>query len=107
MIGAGSALHCADHLELGARCVVADRVTVVDSTHVRTPLAVNLLHHVDAKPTTIGEGVWLGASTVVAAGVTIGAGAFIGGGSVVTRDVPAWHLAAGNPARVLRELDRA
>lgn len=57
-----------------------------------------------AKPITIGENVWIGASVIVCAGVTIGDHSVIGAGSVVTRDIPACVLAAGNPCRVIREL---
>ena len=56
------------------------------------------------RPVTIGRGVWLGARVIVLKGVNIGEGAVIGAGSVVTRDVPAWSVAGGNPARVIRTL---
>ena len=56
-------------------------------------------------PIHIGKGCWLGAGVVVVPGVTIGDWSIIGAGSVVTRDIPANVLAAGNPCRVLRELD--
>lgn len=56
------------------------------------------------KPVTIGDGVWLGGGVIVCPGVSVGDEAVIGAGSVVTRDVPARVLAAGNPCRVLREL---
>lgn len=55
-------------------------------------------------PVRIGRGAWLGQNVVVMPGVTIGAGAVIGANSVVTRDVPARCVAAGSPARVIREL---
>lgn len=54
-------------------------------------------------PIIIGDGAWLGVGVVVTSGVTIGAGAAIGAGSIVTRDVPPNTIAAGNPARVVRE----
>jgi maltose O-acetyltransferase len=41
---------------------------------------------------------------IILKGVTIGEGAIVGAGSVVTKDVPAWSVAAGNPARVIRKL---
>jgi len=57
-----------------------------------------------AKPITIGSNCWLASNVVVIGGVTIGEGCVIGAGSVVTRDIPANSLAAGNPCRVIREI---
>ncbi|WP_433357555.1 acyltransferase [Micromonospora saelicesensis] len=51
---------------------------------------------------TIGDDVWVGTRAVILHGVTIGRGAVIGAGAVVTRPVPAYAVAAGNPARVIR-----
>ncbi|MFI0512141.1 acyltransferase [Streptomyces sp. WSLK1-5] len=51
----------------------------------------------------VGDDVWIGSHVVVVDGVTIGDHCVIGAGAVVTRDVPAWSVAAGNPARVLRD----
>ncbi len=55
--------------------------------------------------TVIGKGAFIGSDTILRAPVTIGAGASTGAGSVVTRDVPAGVIVAGNPARVVRRLD--
>ncbi len=52
---------------------------------------------------TIGDDVWIGSHVVVLDGVTIGSHAVVGAGSVVTRDVPAWSVVVGNPARVVRD----
>lgn len=57
-----------------------------------------------AKPITIGSDVWVGGSAIICPGVTIGDRSVIGAGSVVTRDIPSDVIAAGNPARVIREL---
>ena len=58
-----------------------------------------------AKPITIGEDVWIGGSVVICPGVTIGARTVIGAGSIVTKDIPADVFAAGNPCRVIREIE--
>jgi galactoside O-acetyltransferase len=55
-------------------------------------------------PVRIEDRAWLGFNVSVLPGVTIGEGAIIGACSLVTKSVPAWTIAAGNPARVLREL---
>ena len=55
-----------------------------------------------AKPVVIGRGVFVGARAIILKGVTIGDRAIIGAGAVVARDVPANHVAVGNPCRVLK-----
>lgn len=57
------------------------------------------------KPIIIRRGAWIGANAVVLAGVEVGEHAIVGAGSVVTKDVPAYAVAVGNPARVIRMLD--
>jgi acetyltransferase-like isoleucine patch superfamily enzyme len=52
---------------------------------------------------TIEDDVWLGSSSVVVDGVRIGRGSVIGAGSVVTKDIPPFSIAVGNPARVIRK----
>lgn len=59
------------------------------------------------KPIVIDDCVWLGANVTVCPGVTIGEGAVIGAGSVVTRDIPPYVIAVGNPCRALREITEA
>lgn len=58
------------------------------------------------KPVTIGDRTWLGANVTVLPGVTIGEGAVIGAGSVVTKDIPPYTVAVGNPCRPVREIPR-
>ncbi|MDD6881270.1 MAG: sugar O-acetyltransferase [Firmicutes bacterium] len=57
-----------------------------------------------AKPVTIGSDVWIGGNVVINPGVTIGSDVVIGSGSVVTKDIPAHVIAAGNPCKVIREI---
>lgn len=53
---------------------------------------------------TINDDVWVGANVVIAAGVTIGKHCVIGAGSVVTKDIPDYSVAVGNPAKVIKKL---
>ena len=54
-------------------------------------------------PVTIGNNVWIGDNVLVLSGVTIGDGAVIGAGAILTQDVPAYHIAAGIPAKVIKK----
>ena len=54
----------------------------------------------------IGKGVMVGMETIIMPGVTIGDGAIMGAGSIVTKDIPAWTIATGRPARVIKEIPK-
>ena len=60
--------------------------------------------HVISKPITVESKVWIGFDVTILKGVTIGEGAVVGAKSVVTKDVPAWTVVAGNPAQVIKYL---
>ena len=59
---------------------------------------------VNTKPIKICSNAWIGMNCIILKGVTIGEGAIVGAGSVVTRDVPAWTIVGGNPAKVIKEI---
>lgn len=61
--------------------------------------------NVTTAPITIEDECWVGANAVITAGVTIGKHSVIAAGSVVTKDVPPYSVAAGNPARVIKQFD--
>ncbi|MHA7879389.1 MAG: sugar O-acetyltransferase [Saccharospirillum sp.] len=87
---------------LGDHCLLGPGVQLYTATH---PLdAVQRRDYELARPITLGSDVWLGGGVIVCPGVRIGDRAVIGAGSVVTRDIPADVVAAGNPCRVLRPL---
>lgn len=60
--------------------------------------------NVNSKPIKICDDAWIGMNVIILKGVTIGEGAIVGAGSVVTKDVPAWCMVAGNPAKVIKNL---
>ena len=96
-------LDCA-WVTIGDRVLVGPAVQIYAATH---PLEaeVRAAGKEFALPVTIGSDVWIGGGAILCPGVTIGNGTTIGAGSVVTRDVPASVFAAGNPCRVIRELE--
>jgi maltose O-acetyltransferase len=91
---------------IGDRVLFGPAVQLLTATHpVEAELRAQGLEYAD--PISIGDDVWLGGGAIVLPGVTIGDRAVVGAGSVVTRDVPADVVAAGNPARVIRSLEEA
>lgn len=66
------------------------------------PLPDNDPHAISKGPVTIGNDVWLGHSSIILPGVTVGDGAIVGAGAVVSKDVPPYGIAVGNPASVVK-----
>jgi acetyltransferase-like isoleucine patch superfamily enzyme len=59
-----------------------------------------------SKSVVIGNNVWIGSNATILKGVTIGSGAVVAAGSVVTKDVPEFCVVAGNPARVVKKINK-
>lgn len=68
------------------------------------PIAPDLREYMYAAPVTLGKNCWIAANVTICPGVTVGENSVIGAGSVVTKDIPANVVAAGNPCRVIREI---
>lgn len=91
---------------IGARTLVGPNCTFTSGTHPIDPSVRDGTHGPElGKPIVIGEDCWIGCNVIVLPGITVGRGATIGAGSVVTRDVPPYHVVAGNPARILRKIE--
>ena len=85
-------------VRIGAHAVVSQRVYLCTATHDYTLTDFPLY----AKPITIGAQSWVAAGAFVGPGLAVGEGAVVGAHSVVTRNVPAWMVCAGNPCRVIK-----
>ena len=91
-------------VHIGSNVMLATGVQILTATHPLTAIERNSgLEY--AKPIRIGDGVWIGGNAVICPGVTVGDRSVIGAGSIVTRDVPNDVFAAGNPARIIKEID--
>jgi acetyltransferase-like isoleucine patch superfamily enzyme len=107
--------HASAPISVGAFCSIgpevlifgrADHPTGLVSTY---PFRTKLLHpevgNADAVtkgPVRIGNDVWIGARAIILSGITVGDGAIIAAGAVVARDIPAYGIVAGNPARLIK-----
>ena len=93
-------------ITIGACCQIATRVQLLTATHPIDP-GPRRAGWESAEPIAIADNVWLGGGVIVCPGVTIGRDTVVGAGAVVTKDLPAGVVAAGVPARVLREIGDA
>ena len=128
MSGAKIGENCSlgQNVNIGSRAIIGDRVKIQNNvsvyddviieddvfcgpscvfTNVINPRAFVERKH-EYKKTLVKKGASIGANATIICGVTIGEYALIGAGSVVTRDVPAYALVYGNPARVHGSVDR-
>ncbi len=90
-------------VDIGDNVLFAPNVAIYTAGHPIHPVARASGYEYGAS-VKIGNNVWIGGNTVVNPGVTIGDNTVIGSGSVVTKDIPANVIAAGNPCRVIREI---
>ncbi len=79
---------------IGDNCQLAPNVAIYTAGHPVYPVTRNSGYEY-GKAVTIGDNVWIGGNSVICPGVTIASNTVIGAGSVVTRDIPAWSVAAG------------
>lgn len=114
-VGNGSQILCVDSVTIGDYTAVAQYVKIVDNNnhplnpefrqYMRTTphgSDARSMIHSDHKPVVIGKNCWIGEHSRIQKGVTIGDNSIIAACSVVTKDVPANCIAAGNPAKVVK-----
>ena len=90
-------------VRIGDNCQFAPNVSIYTAGHPIHPVSRNSLYEY-GKEVIIGDNVWIGGNTVICPGVHVGSNTVIGAESVVTRDIPDWCVAAGNPCRVIRKI---
>ena len=114
-IGVGSAIMAVNNIFIGNYTAIADKTVIVDNNNHpidpefrrkmrETPHGSDMRQwkHSASSPIIIGENVWIGSNVRICKGVHIGDNAIIAACSVVTKDVPANSIAAGNPAKIVK-----
>lgn len=89
-------------INIGKKVMFGPAVTIATVGH---PINPDMREYMYTDPVTIGDNCWIGAGVTICPGVTIGKNSVIGAGSVVTKDIPENCVAAGNPCRVIREIN--
>lgn len=116
-IGPGSRIWAATSISIGNRILISHNVNIFDSmthplNHVERHqqyLSIYQGNHpsqidLEEEPVTLEDDCWIGANAIILKGVTIGERSVVGAGAVVTSDVPANSVVAGNPAKLIRSL---
>jgi acetyltransferase-like isoleucine patch superfamily enzyme len=106
ILNLGCMVAATDRIEIGSHCMFANYCFVADAEHRfdDPDLPVTWQGMEPKGPVRIGDNCWFGTNVVVTGGVTIGERTVVGANSVVTRDLPSGVVAAGAPARVLRQI---
>jgi acetyltransferase-like isoleucine patch superfamily enzyme len=95
-----SKLICHKRITIGSNCAISWNVQIMDTDFHY--IIENGEKRINSKPIIIGDHVWIGSNVSILKGVNIGSNSVIAANSVVTRDVPACCLVAGNPAKVIK-----
>ena len=115
----GQNTYIGEYVYLNFMCVILDNNDVRIGNHVMIGPSVQIYtaaHPIQAetrnqgwevaKAIVIEDNVWIGGGAILLPGIHIGRNAVVGAGAVVSRDVPAYSVVAGNPARVIREIEK-
>lgn len=101
-INAGCKFQDQAGITIGDGCLIGHNVTIATLNHDSNPAKrANMI----PKAVKIGKNVWIGSNTTILPGIEIGDGAVIGAGSIVTKNVPANMIVAGNPAKIIKRAD--
>lgn len=109
--GAWNHITATNYIKIGNNLLTGKWVTITDNSHGETDYdslqIPPLVRSVTSKgPVTIGNNVWIGDKATILPGVTIGDGAVIAANAVVTKDVPAYCVVGGNPAKIIKQPKR-
>ena len=94
--------------QLGNNIILAQNIVISGLNHHYEDITIPIhLQEVYTKPIVVEDDCWIGSNAVITAGVTIGKHSVVAAGAVVTKDVPPYSVAAGNPARIIKRYNHA
>lgn len=99
VVGDYAILYCLGPITIGARATISQYAHLCAGTHDHTRSDFPLLR----MPITVGDDAWIATDVFVGPGVTVGTGTVVGARSSVFRDLPAWKVCVGNPARPIKD----
>ena len=120
-LGENSRIWSAASIEIGDRVSISHNVNIHDTNAHSLDPQIRHRHFMEtmatgfprentvdivSSPIVIGNDVWIGFNSIILKGVTIGRGAIVAAGSVVTKDIPEFSIAAGNPARIVKDISK-
>ncbi|WP_322975002.1 acyltransferase [Pedobacter sp. MC2016-05] len=95
-------------VQIGNEVILAQNVVISGLNHEYENINLSISKQpVKTAPIIINDGCWIAANVVITSGVTIGEHVVIAAGSVVTKDIPSFSVAAGNPAKVIKQYNAA
>lgn len=107
LIGEGCILRGQGGIAIGDDVYLGTLVQMLAVNHVFADTSRPVSHQgITAQGITVGDGAWIGSGAIILDGVRIGRNSVVGAGAVVTKDIPDYSVAVGNPARVVRDLHR-
>ena len=119
-IGVDTRIWAAASIQIGNRVLISHQVNIFDNQthsmvasernkHFRTIFSTGHPDEIDLgeRSVVIEDDVWIACGSIIMRGVHIGRGAIVGAGSVVTKDIPAWTIVAGNPAKEIRKISES
>lgn len=99
-------IQCANKVIIGKNVLAASNVFIIDYNHGINPLTMSYLDNPLTRGVVfIDDGVWIGNDVIILPNVHIGKKSIIGAGSVVTKNIPEFCIAVGNPAKVIKKFD--
>ena len=111
-IGAYNHITAINRIQIGKQVIIGKFVTITDNSHgmckeySELDIAPVTRPLYSKGPVVIEDNVWIGDKVVILPNVTIGKGAIIGAGSIVTKNIPPYTIAAGNPAKIIKTLKK-